>query len=81
MPVRISGIDAGMITCHITCQREAPIEYAALICSIATDRTPARAAIASGAKQARKIRMTFAVSSMPNQITISGRYASGGSGR
>jgi len=35
--------------------------------------TPARAAIASGAKQARKMRITFAVSSMPNQMTISGR--------
>ena len=36
-----------------TCVRVAPIEYAAWICSIDTGRTPARAAIASGAKIAR----------------------------
>ena len=53
MPVKISGIAAGITTCQITCHFDAPIEYAALICSIITPLTPARAAIASGAKQAR----------------------------
>ena len=36
--------------------REAPIEYAAWICSIDTERTPERAEIAIGAKIARKMR-------------------------
>ena len=44
-------------------------------------RMPARAGSASGAKQLRKISRIFGTSSMPNQMMINGRYASGGSGR
>ncbi|KVG25410.1 hypothetical protein WJ30_02290 [Burkholderia diffusa] len=80
-PVRISGSAAGSTTWRTICAKLPPSEYAALICSTVAARTPARAAIAIGAKHARKITTSFAVSSMPNQITTSGRYASGGSGR
>ena len=46
IPVRMSASAAGTTTCRITCHFDAPIEYAALICSIATLLTPERAAIA-----------------------------------
>ena len=51
--VRISGIAAGMTTCRITCHRDAPIDSAAWTCSCDTERTPACALIAIGAKHAR----------------------------
>ena len=49
------------------------MEYAAWICSIETERTPARALMAMGAKQARKIRKSLPDSPIPNQMMVSGR--------
>src|SRR5215212_6319085 len=58
-PTRISGRADSRTTWRITCSRLAPMERAALICSWLTERTPARAESATGAKQARKISSTF----------------------
>ena len=38
-----------------------------------TERTPARALIAIGAKHARKMRKSLPDSPMPNQMMVSGR--------
>ena len=81
IPVSISGRAPFITTCHTTCRGLAPIEYAACICSIETDRTPARAFKARGAKHARKIKMIFERSPIPNHMIVSGKYARGGIGR
>ena len=44
-----------------------------LVWSFQPERTPARAAIAMGAKIARKIRKTLGNSPMPSQMMMSGR--------
>ena len=62
-----------MITWRTTWLREAPIEKAALICSWLAPRTPARAASATGATQARKMSRIFEVSPIPNQMMIRGK--------